>query len=125
MQTGEPTVASAHATVASPVSTEKEVGCAGWLANHHEGQNCLKQAVRLKMMCFHTSRIFRLQSQLWKTLACAAVCCGRAVSCCCQLSSESSTLASVQAQHGVSWRLARKKVEIEGKQLCLYKSFGA
>jgi len=30
--------ASAHAAVASPVSTEKEVGRAGWLASHHEGQ---------------------------------------------------------------------------------------
>jgi len=42
-----------------------------------------------------------------------------------ELSPESRTLASLQAQHGVSWRLARKKVEVEGKQLCFYKGFGA
>lgn len=38
---------------------------------------------------------------------------------------QSGILARLQAQHGISWRVARKKVEVGGKQLCLYKSFGA
>lgn len=63
--------------------------------------------------------------QLWKTNAHSIGCGSWAVRGCCCLSPESDMSASLQAQYQVSWRLARNKVEMGGKELHSYKSFRA
>lgn len=94
---------------------------AGWKAIMRD-KTMPKASLRLKVF-FQIGQIFPLLPQLWKTIAHSIGCGSWAVSGCCSLPPESDMSASLQAQHQVSWRLARKKVEVVGKQLCFYKSF--
>lgn len=92
----------------------------GWLESHNEP----KASLRLKVF-FQIGQIYPLLPQLWKTNAHSVGCGSWAVRGCCCLSPESDMSAILQAQHQGSWRLARKKVEMVGKQWCFYKSFRA
>lgn len=96
---------------------------AGWKAKMRD-KTVPKASLRLKIF-FQVGQIFPLLPQLWKTNAHSIGCGSWAVRGCCCLSPESDMSASLQAQYQVSWRLARNKVEMGGKELHSYKSFRA